>query len=372
MSKKQIGIVGWRGMVGSVLLERMREEDDLSHFDPLFLSTSQAGGKGPKINASETILGDAYDLETLQGLDIIISCQGSDYTGKVHPELRAKGWNGFWIDSASKLRNEPSSVLLLDPVNRDVIDKAIAEGKKDLIGANCTVGTMLMGLAGLFKAGLVESANPSTYQAVSGAGSKHVIELLKQFDSVGDKLHDDLANPAKSILEIDKKASEHLRSGNLPSSEFGYPIAGNILPWIDSEMDNGQSREEYKAQIETNAILGFKPDEIIVDGTCVRVGSLRSHAQAVMLKLKDDRPVEELEEIISSAHEWIRFVPNTKDDTLRNLTPVSISGSLEIAVGRLRKLNNGPGFINIFVVGDQLLWGAAEPLRRALGIVKSL
>jgi aspartate-semialdehyde dehydrogenase len=366
MSKKQVGFVGWRGMVGSVLLARMLEENDFSRFDVRFLSTSQAGQPGPEINGTRQVLEDAYDIDTLTGFDVIVSCQGSDYTGKVHGQLRDKGWRGFWIDTASLLRNEPASVLVLDPVNLDVMEKAIAEGRKDLIGANCTVSTMLMGIGGLFKAGLVESANPSTYQAVSGAGSKNVIELLKQFYSLGKAVSEDLDNPARSILDIDRKAAGHLRSADLPAAEFGYPIAGNILPWIDSEMDNGQSREEYKAQIETNAILGLKPGEIIVDGTCVRVGSLRSHAQSVALKLKEDKPLEELEEIIKSAHEWVKFIPNNKEETLKHLTPAAVSGSLEVAVGRLRKLNNGPEYLNVFVVGDQLLWGAAEPVRRAL------
>lgn len=359
-------------MVGSVLLKRMLEEDDFSRVEARFLSTSQAGQPGPEINGSREPLGDAYDIDTLSGFDVIVSCQGSDFTLKVHGALRDKGWDGFWIDSASLLRNEPASVLVLDPINLDVMQRAIDGGRKDLIGANCTVSTMLMGIGGLFKTGLVESANPSTYQAVSGAGSKNVIELLKQFYSLGEATHEDLENPANSILDIDRKAADRLRSAELPTSEFGYPIAGNILPWIDSEMDNGQSREEYKAQVETNAILGLKPDEIIVDGTCVRVGSLRSHAQSVTLKLKEDKPLEELEEIIKSSHQWARFVPNTKEETLKNLTPVAVSGSLEVAVGRLRKLNNGPEYVNVFVVGDQLLWGAAEPVRRALMTVISL
>lgn len=358
-------------MVGSVLLDRMRQEGDFSNIDPVFLSTSQPGEPGPLINGETTVLGDAYDLDVLSGLNAIVTCQGSDYSKKVHHQLRSKGWDGFWIDAASYLRNEPLSVLVLDPVNRDVIDKALADGKKDLIGANCTVSTMLMGLAGLFKAGIVESAITSTYQAVSGAGSKNVIELLEQAQSLGNAMSADLSDTSKTILEIDKAASVHLRSPDLPAAEFGYPIVGNILPWIDSEMENGQSREEYKAGVETNAILGLDPDAIAIDGTCVRVGSMRSHAQSVVLKLKKDLPLVELEEMVKSAHQWVDLVPNTKEETLRRLTPVAVSGSLNVAVGRVRKLSLGPQYLNTFVVGDQLLWGAAEPLRRALQIVVS-
>lgn len=356
-------------MVGSVLLERMKEEDDFDNIEALFLSTSQPGQPGPTINGETTVLRDAYDINALVDLDAIVSCQGSEYTAKVHSELRNKGWNGFWIDAASYLRSKPSSVLVLDPVNRQVIDEALEKGKKDLIGANCTVSTMMMGLSGLFKKGLIESANPATYQAVSGAGSKNVIELLKQTYSLGEAVGDDIAYPARSILEIDKKVAEHLRSPAFPTSEFSYPIVGNILPWIDTEVESGQSREEYKAQIETNLILGLKPDKILIDGTCVRVGSMRSHAQAITLKLKKDISLDQIEEIIRSDHEWVDFVPNTKDDTLSRLTPVATSGSLKVAVGRLRKLAFGPEYVNTFVVGDQLLWGAAEPLRRALTII---
>lgn len=355
-------------MVGSVLLQRMLEENDFDYIEPLFLSTSQAGEPGPELDGQKTVLADAYDLDLLNGLDAIISCQGSDYTKKIHSELRGRGWQGFWIDASSHLRRENSSVLVLDPVNREIIEEAISSGKKDLIGANCTVGTMLMGLAGLFKSGLVEYANPSTYQAVSGAGAKNVIELLKQSYALGEATKQLVDNPAKTILEIDRAASELLRSDKLPKAQFGYPIAGNVLPWIDSAMDNGQSREEHKAQFETNAILGLGPDGIIVDGTCVRVGSMRCHAQNVTFKLKKDVPLRDLEQMISSASEWVKLVPNTKEDTLRELTPVAVSGSLEVAVGRVRKLNFGPEYLSAFVVGDQLLWGAAEPLRRALRI----
>lgn len=368
ISKPRVGFAGWRGMVGSVLMQRMREENDFGRIEPVFLSTSQAGQAGPEINGAESVLADAYDADLLGGLDAIVSCQGSSYTENIHPQLRSAGWKGFWIDAASHLRNSDSAALVLDPVNRRIIDEAIAQGKKDLIGANCTVGTMLMGLAGLFNSGIVESVAVSSYQAVSGAGAKNVVELLAQSAYLGKAIEADIHDPAKSILEIEKAATSQLRSTGLPQSEFGHPIIGNILPWIDSEMENGQSREEYKSQIETNAILGLDAGTIIIDGTCVRVSSLRSHSQSVMLKLKKDLPLEEIEGMIKSAHEWVRIVPNNKEETLSRLTPVAVSGSLEVAVGRLRKLNHGPEYLNAFVVGDQLLWGAAEPLRRALFI----
>lgn len=365
--KLNVGFVGARGMVGSVLMERMHEEDDFDRISPVFLSTSQAGQDGPVINGEQTVLRDAFDIDALSELDVVVSCQGSDYTKQVHGPLREKGWKGFWIDAASHLRYEPDSTLILDPVNRDIIDQALAQGKKDFIGANCTVSTMLIGLGGLFKSGLVEYANPSTYQAVSGAGSKNMIELLRQMRSIGQVFEE--LDPAQSILEIDRQVSEHLRSQALPTSEFGYPIAGSILPWIDSEMPSGQSREEHKAQVETNLILGNETEEIIIDGTCVRVGSMRSHAQNITLKLNKDLPIEEIEQIIKDGNEWVDFVPNNKTDTLSRLTPAMTSGSLQVAVGRVRKLHFGPEYVNVLVVGDQLLWGAAEPLRRMLTII---
>lgn len=354
-------------MVGSVLFERMTAEGDFDDIDFTFLSTSQVGRPGPEVNGTSATFEDATDLEILFKQDVILTTQGSEYTAGIHPELRRRGWDGFWIDAASHLRYEDNSVLVLDPVNRPVIDKAIKSGKKDLIGANCTVSPMLLGLSGLFKKGLVEWANPATYQAVSGAGAKAAIELLKQMKGLGDEIAAFLENPAASLAEIDRSTSEYLRSDSLPHEAFGTAIAGNVLPWIDSEVEDGRSREEWKAQVETNRILGT--NGIIVDGTCVRVGSMRSHAQAITMKLKKDLPLEEIEEIIKTDNEWVDFVPNKKQQTLERLTPVSVSGTMKIAVGRLRKLNNGPEFINVFIVGDQLLWGAAEPLRRALLIV---
>ncbi|HEX5797901.1 MAG TPA: aspartate-semialdehyde dehydrogenase [Candidatus Saccharimonadales bacterium] len=366
-SKPKVGIIGQRGMVGSVLFERMTTEGDFDDIDFTVLSTSQAGSKGPKINGTEVLLGDANDLDTLARQDVIITTQGSEYTGKVHPSLRKNGWKGFWIDSASNLRYEDDSVLILDPINRQVIDSAIKAGKKDLIGANCTVSTMLMGLGGLFREDLVEWANPATYQAVSGAGAKAVEELLSQMKGLTAQTADAGGKASANLLELDKKFSDYLRSDSLPKEIFSTAIAGSVLPWIDSPVEDGRTREEWKAQIETNKILGTK--NTVVDGTCVRVGSMRSHAQAVTIKLKKDLPLEEIEQIIKNDNKWVDLVLNNKEDTLKRLTPVAVSGTLKIAVGRLRKLNNGPEYLNAFVVGDQLLWGAAEPLRRALLIV---
>lgn len=362
--KPKVGIVGQRGMVGSVLFERMVNENDFESIDFVILSTSRAGQKGPEINGTAVSLGNATDIDLLLKQDVILTTQGSEYTAKIHPQLRSKGWKGFWIDAASSLRYKDSSVLVLDPVNRQVIDDAIKSNKKDLIGANCTVSTMLIGLGGLFKNDLVEWANPATYQAVSGAGAKATIELLKQMKGLSAENSNLLDNPSTSLTEIDKNTSRYLRSVELPDEIFTAAIAGNVLPWIDSEADDGRSKEEWKAQVETNKILGA--DNIIVDGTCVRVGSMRSHAQAITLKLKEDLPLKEIEEIIRLGNEWVDLIPNNKEDTLKWLTPVAVSGTLNIAVGRVRKLNNGPQYLNVFVVGDQLLWGAAEPLRRAL------
>jgi aspartate-semialdehyde dehydrogenase len=368
MKRLRIGFIGYRGMVGSVLVERLRAEGDFANIEPVFFSTSQAGAAGPDINDKPTILNDAYDTNALGALDAIVSCQGSDYTKKVHDSLRSSGWEGYWIDASSELRMRDSSVLLLDPVNRQQIDEALAAGIKDLIGANCTVSVTLMGLAGLFKNNAVEWAQLDTYQAVSGAGAKQVIELLQQMRALGLATTDMLDNPAVSLVDIDKRVSEELRSPGFPTEYFGHPIAGNILPWIGNEAENGQSREEWKTSTETNKILGAKPD-IPIDGTCVRVGSMRCHAQAVTIKLKQDIPLDEIEHMIGSAHEWVRLVPNNREATLAQLTPVAVSGNLNVAVGRLRKLSMGPEYLSAFVVGDQLLWGAAEPLRRALKIV---
>lgn len=368
MKRLKVGFVGYRGMVGSVLMERLRAEGGFAKIEPIFFSTSQAGSPGPDINGPN-ILQDAYDSTALSDLDVIITCQGSDYTRKIHPELRANGWTGYWIDAASELRMKDSSVLLLDPVNRQQIDQALDAGIKDLIGANCTVSVMLMGLAGLFQKDLVEWVQPDTYQAVSGAGAKQVLELLQQMRAISSATSDLLDNPAAKLADIDQKVAATLASTDFPATAFeGHPIATNILPWIDSKASGGQSREEWKSAAETNKILGTT-QPIPVDGTCVRVGSMRCHAQAVTIKLKQDLPLSQIEQMVSSANQWVKLVPNNREATLNQLTPVAVSGSLDVAVGRLRKLSLGPRYLTAFVVGDQLLWGAAEPLRRALNIL---
>ncbi|GAA5523741.1 aspartate-semialdehyde dehydrogenase [Microbulbifer aestuariivivens] len=365
----KVGFIGWRGMVGSVLMERMLAEGDFAHIaEPVFFSTSNAGGKAPDIGREVAPLGDAYDLEALAGLDAIVSCQGGDYTSEVFAKLREKGWQGYWIDAASSLRMDDDAIIVLDPVNRDVIDKGIDSGVKNFIGGNCTVSLMLMALGGLYKAGLVEWISAMTYQAASGAGAKNMRELISQMGAIRDGVADELANPASAILDIDRKVAEKMRSSDFPTSEFGAPLAGSLLPWIDKQMETGQSREEWKAQVESNKILGTDTT-IPVDGTCVRIGAMRCHSQAFTVKLKKDVPMDEIERLIESANDWVSVVPNDRDITLEKLTPTAVTGKLDIPVGRLRKLSMGPEYLTAFTVGDQLLWGAAEPLRRVLMIL---
>ncbi|MSN26008.1 MAG: aspartate-semialdehyde dehydrogenase [Geobacter sp.] len=362
----KVGIVGWRGMVGSVLLQRMVEEGDFNiGIEPVFFSTSQAGQPAP-MNAGT--LKSADDIAELKKLDIIITCQGGDYTKAVHPELRKQGWNGYWIDAASTLRMEDNAVIILDPVNRDVIDKALANGQKDFIGGNCTVSLMLMALGGLFRAGLVEWLTSMTYQAASGAGAPNMRELLSQMGALSGTVAEELKNPGSAILEIDKKVTEALRDGTLPTKEFGFPLAGNVLPWIDREVEDGQSREELKGFAETNKILGTV-NPIPVDGICVRVGAMRCHSQAITIKLNKDLPIEEIENLIKNDNQWVKLIPNTKAETLAGLTPAAVSGTLTVPVGRVRKMKMGPQYVQAFTCGDQLLWGAAEPLRRMLRIL---
>jgi aspartate-semialdehyde dehydrogenase len=362
----KVGIVGWRGMVGSVLMQRMQEEKDFSlGFEPVFFTTSQAGQPAP-MNAGT--LKKADDIEELKKLDIIMTCQGGDYTKAVHPELRKQGWKGYWIDAASTLRMENNAVIILDPVNRNVIDAALAKGQKDFIGGNCTVSLMLMGLGGLFRAGLVEWLTSMTYQAASGAGAPNMRELLSQMGTLHGVVAQELKDPASAILEIDKKVTATLRDGSLPTKEFGYPLAGSVLPWIDREVEDGQSREEWKGFAETNKILGTT-SPIPVDGICVRVGAMRCHSQALTIKLNKDLPLAEIENLIKNDNQWVKFVPNTKAETLNDLTPTAVSGSLTVPVGRVRKMKMGPQFVQAFTCGDQLLWGAAEPLRRMLRIL---
>ncbi len=366
---KKTGIIGWRGMVGSVLMERMREEKDFQHCEPCFFSTSQAGQAGPEIDGISYELLDAFDVAKLKELDIVISCQGGDYTKEVHPKLRQAGWQGYWIDAASALRLEKDAVIILDPVNRTVIDKALAVGIKDYIGGNCTVSLMLMALGGLFEKGWVEWISSQTYQAASGAGAKNMLELVNQMRLIGENcqiLLDEKAN----ILDVDRNVTASLRNPAFPTQNFGAPLAASLIPWIDKAMDNGQTREEWKGITETNKILGRDESNLIpVDGCCVRVGAMRCHSQALTIKLNQDVPLAKIEAAIAGHNDWARFIPNTKEETLRELSPAKVSGTLTVPVGRVRKMNLGPQYLSAFTVGDQLLWGAAEPLRRMLRIL---
>jgi len=363
------GVIGWRGMVGSVLVERMRAEGDFALIEPVFFSTSQAGGRGPEIGQSTGLVADAHDLDALGACDILLSCQGGDYTSAVHPQLRAAGWGGHWIDAASTLRMRDDAIIILDPVNREVIDRGLDGGTRDWIGGNCTVSLMLMALGGLFRAGLVEWATSMTYQAASGAGAQNMRELLQQMGAAQQSVADLLANPASPILDIDRRVSELLRSDVLPKQQFGHALAGSLLPWIDKDLGDGMSREEWKGGAEGNKILGRAAQPIPIDGLCVRIGAMRSHSQALTLKLNRDVPLAELEAIIGAANDWVRVVPNEREASLSQLTPAAVTGTLTVPIGRLRKLAMGGEYLSAFTVGDQLLWGAAEPLRRMLRIL---
>ncbi len=357
-------------MVGSVLMDRMREENDFAQIDePVFFTTSQTGQPGPDIGKPVPALKDANDIDALRQMDAVVTCQGGDYTKGVYAELRKSGWDGYWIDAASALRMADDAVIVLDPVNRAVIDQALADGKKDFIGGNCTVSLMLMAVGGLFNAGLVEWTTSMTYQAASGAGAKNMRELLSQMGVLRDSVAGLLAVPASAILDIDRGVTECLRGGDYPIDNFGVPLAGSLIPWIDVALDNGQSKEEWKGYAETNKILGRGADPIPIDGTCVRVGAMRCHSQALTIKLTRDVPIGEIEQILDEANDWSQVVANDRELTLRELTPAKVTGTLGIPVGRLRKMNLGPEYLNAFTVGDQLLWGAAEPLRRMLGIL---
>ncbi|BFM15366.1 aspartate-semialdehyde dehydrogenase [Maricurvus nonylphenolicus] len=366
----RVGFVGWRGMVGSVLMERMLAENDFADIDPVFFTTSNVGGQGPAIGKDIPALKDAYAIEELAQLEAIVSCQGGDYTKAVFGKLRESGWNGYWIDAASSLRMDDDALIILDPVNMDVIKDGLAKGVKNYIGGNCTVSLMLMGLGGLFREGLVEWVSAMTYQAASGAGAQNMRELISQMGVLRDNVADELANPASAILEIDQKIADTMRADSFPTDNFGHPLAGSLLPFIDTQLENGQSREEWKAQAETNKILGRDGNPIAIDGTCVRIGAMRCHSQALTIKLTKDAPIADIESIIAESNEWASVVPNDRELTMRDLTPTKVTGTLSIPVGRLRKMNMGPEFLNAFTVGDQLLWGAAEPLRRMLRILK--
>jgi aspartate-semialdehyde dehydrogenase len=365
----RVGFVGWRGMVGSVLMQRMREERDFDHIEPVFFTTSQAGGQAPDIGKDVPNLKDAHAVDELKAMDAIVSCQGGDYTTEIFPKLRASGWNGHWIDAASTLRMEQNAVIVLDPVNLDVIKNALVSGGKNWIGGNCTVSLMLMALNGLFRENLVEWATSMTYQAASGAGAQNMRELLKQMGEAHRVASDLLNNPASAILEIDREVAGILRDDRFPTDHFGVPLAGSLIPWIDKDLGNGQSKEEWKGQAETNKILGREATPVPIDGLCVRIGAMRCHSQALTIKLKKDVPLDDIIELLDGANPWASVIPNERDITVRQLTPAAITGTLNTPVGRLRKMSMGNEYLSAFTVGDQLLWGAAEPLRRMLRIL---
>ncbi|MGH9577960.1 MAG: aspartate-semialdehyde dehydrogenase, partial [Terriglobales bacterium] len=365
----QVGIVGWRGMVGSVLVQRMLEERDFEHIEPLFFSTSQIGARGPAIGRATEPVASATDVAALGRLPVIVSCQGGDYTKQIYPKLRQSGWKGYWIDAASALRMNDDAVIILDPVNLPLIRDAVAKGGKNFIGGNCTLALMLMGMAGLFQQDLVEWVTCMTYQAASGAGAATMRELAQQMLHLGEAAQPALDDPAASALEVDRRVGHALRNGGLPKQEIGFPLAASLLPWVDTDLGNGQSREEWKGQVETNKILGRSERPIPVDGICVRVGAMRCHSQALTVKLKRDVPLDEVHGILAEANDWVKVIPNRREETLAQLTPAAVTGTLYVPVGRLRKMSMGNQYLAAFTVGDQLLWGAAEPLRRMLRIL---
>ena len=374
MATPLVGLVGWRGMVGSVLMQRMQDEKDFDHIEPVFFSTSNAGGAAPAMAKNEKKLFAADDIDALKRCDIIITCQGGDYTKEVYPKIRAAGWKGHWIDAASALRMVDESVIILDPVNRPVIDQALSKGGNLWVGGNCTVSLMLMAMGGLFKNNLVEWVSAMTYQAASGAGAQNMRELLAQMGALHDAVKAQLADPASAILDIDRKVSETMRSANFPTKNFrNTALAGSLIPWIDVPVEHGQSKEEWKGGSECNKILGnpaFRsPGSIPIDGLCVRIGAMRCHSQGLTVKLKKDVPLAEIEGLLASANDWVKVVPNEREITERELTPAAVTGTLIVPVGRLHKLAMGPDYLGAFTVGDQLLWGAAEPLRRMLCIL---
>ncbi len=363
----RVGFIGWRGMVGSVLMDRMRAENDFNGYEPLFASTSQAGLPGPDIGVEIPPLQDAYDIKILSGMDIILTCQGGDYTKKVYPQLREAGWKGYWIDAASALRMDNDSIIVLDPVNREGLDRSLDKGIKNYIGGNCTVSLMLMAVGALFQKGLIEWLTSMTYQAASGAGANNMRELVAQMAAIG-KAARELTDPASAILDLDRRVLDAMNSDAFPTKNFGVPLAGSVIPWIDTPMASGQSREEWKGYAEANKILQADP-AIPIDGICVRIGAMRCHSQALTIKLTQDIPIKDLEAMIAGANVWVKVTPNTKEDTLKHLSPAAVTGTLSVPVGRIRKLNMGPTYLTLFTVGDQLLWGAAEPVRRMLKIL---
>ncbi|TAM11139.1 MAG: aspartate-semialdehyde dehydrogenase [Nevskiaceae bacterium] len=367
---KKVGFVGWRGMVGSVLMERMTAENDFALIDPYFFSTSNAGGQGPSFKGvAAKPLGDANDVKALAEMDIIIATQGGDYSLDIQPRLRAAGWQGHWIDAASAFRMDPKAVLVLDPVNRKLIDREIAAGKRDFIGGNCTTSIMLMSIGALIEADLVEWVTSMTYQAASGAGAKNMRELLAQMGVLRDAVAGELANPASAILDIDRKVAATQRGAAFPTENFEVPLAGSVIPYIDKQLDSHQSKEEWKSQAEANKIFGRSDRPVPVDGLCVRVGAMRCHSLAMTVKLKRDVPLKDIEQRIAGYHAWSKVVPDTREASIRDLTPTAVTGTLMIHTGRLRKLTMGPEYLSVFAIGDQLLWGSAEPLRRTLRIL---
>lgn len=369
----KVGLVGWRGMVGSVLMQRMQEENDFAHFEPIFFSTSNAGGKAPVFAGNAGPLQDANSIEALKQMDVVLTCQGGDYTNEVFPKLREAGWNGYWIDAASSLRMKDDAIIILDPVNMNVIKDGLTKGIKNYVGGNCTVSLMLMALGGLFQNDKIEWVTSMTYQAASGAGAQNMRELISQMGSIHDSVKDLLVDPASAILEIDRKVAQHINSDTYPTDNFGVPLGGSLIPWIDKDLGNGQSKEEWKGGAETNKILGKPamgvPGCVPVDGLCVRVGAMRCHSQALTIKLKQDIPLNEINDMLAKANDWVKVVPNERDASMRDLTPAAVTGRMHVPVGRLRKMAMGGSYLSAFTVGDQLLWGAAEPLRRMLRIL---
>jgi aspartate-semialdehyde dehydrogenase len=366
---KKVGLIGWRGMVGSVLMGRMQAENDFGFIEPVFFTTSNVGGKGPNIGKEVPPLKDANSIDELRAMDIIITCQGGDYTKEVYPKLMASGWKGYWIDAASTLRMQDDAIIILDPVNKAVIQDGIQKGVKTFVGGNCTVSLMLMAIGGLFEKGLIEWVAPQTYQAASGAGARNMRELLQQMGAVNAEVKPLLDDPAAAILEIDKKVTDFLRSDRYPIEAWPVPLAASLIPWIDVQLESGQSKEEWKAQVEANKILGRSDRQIPIDGLCVRVGAMRCHSQALTIKLTRDVPLDEIHGLIAAHNDWVKVVPNDRQITMEQLTPAAVTGTLTVPVGRMRKLTMGPQYLSAFTVGDQLLWGAAEPLRRMLRIL---
>jgi aspartate-semialdehyde dehydrogenase len=365
----KVGFIGWRGMVGSVLMQRMCEENDFALIEPVFFTTSQVGAAAPDVGVVVPPLKDAKNITELKAMDVVISCQGGDYTTEIFPKLRANGWKGHWIDAASALRMENDAVIILDPVNLNVIQNALGKGGKNWIGGNCTVSLMLMALNGLFRADLIEWASSMTYQAASGAGAQNMRELLKQMGEAHRVANELLADPASAILDIDREVAGTLRDEHFPTAHFGVPLAGSLIPWIDKDLGNGQSKEEWKGQAETNKILGRESNPVPIDGLCVRIGAMRCHSQALTIKLKKDVPLDEINTILGEANAWAEVVPNEREASMLQLTPAAVTGRLTVPVGRLRKMSMGNQYLSAFTVGDQLLWGAAEPLRRMLRIL---